>query len=39
MMTPKEIIAQLRQMMQSEGWDAIVISGTDPHSSEYLPKR
>ena len=38
-MTPKEIIAQLRQMMQSEGWDAIVISGTDPHSSEYLPKR
>lgn len=38
-MTPKEIIAQLRQMMQTEGWDAIVISGTDPHSSEYLPKR
>ena len=21
MMTPKEIIARLRQMMQSEGWD------------------
>ena len=39
MMTPKEIIAQLRQMMHAEGWDAIVISGTDPHSSEYLPKR
>lgn len=33
------IIAQLRQMMQNEGWDAIVISGTDPHSSEYLPLR
>ena len=38
-MTPKENIAQLRQMMQTEGWDAIVVSGTDPHSSEYLPQR
>ena len=38
-MTPKEIIAQLRQLMQTKGWDAIVISGTDPHSSEYLPQR
>ena len=26
-------------MMQAEGWDAVIISGTDPHSSEYLPKR
>lgn len=33
------IIAQLRQWMQAEGWDAVVISGTDPHSSEYLPQR
>ena len=33
------ILAQLRQMMQAEGWGAVVISGTDPHSSEYLPKR
>ena len=33
------ILAQLRQLMQTEGWDAVVISGTDPHSSEYLPKR
>ncbi len=32
-------IKALRQVMQTEGWDAIVISGTDPHSSEYLPKR
>lgn len=39
MLTPKENIQALRQMMQAEGWDAIVISGTDPHSSEYLPKR
>lgn len=38
-MTPKEIIAQLRKLMQTQGWDAIVISGTDPHSSEYLPQR
>lgn len=38
-MTPKENIAQLRQMMQAEGWDAIVVSGTDPHGSEYLPQR
>ena len=38
-MTPKENITQLRQMMQTEGWDAIVVSGTDPHSSEYLPQR
>lgn len=38
-MTPKENIRTLRQQMQTEGWDAIVISGTDPHSSEYLPER
>ena len=38
-MTPKENIQALRQMMQAEGWDAIIISGTDPHSSEYLPQR
>ncbi len=39
MLPPKENIQALRQMMHAEGWDAIVISGTDPHSSEYLPKR
>ena len=38
-MTPTEKIKALRQMMQSQGWDAIVISGTDPHSSEYLSAR
>ena len=32
-------INALRQLMQAEGWDAVVISGTDPHGSEYLPKR
>ena len=38
-MTPNEKIQALRQLMQAEGWGAVVISGTDPHSSEYLPKR
>ena len=38
-MTPNEKIQALRQMMQAEGWGAVVISGTDPHSSEYLPQR
>ena len=38
-MTPTENIQALRQLMQAEGWDAIIISGTDPHSSEYLPER
>ena len=38
-MTPNEKIQALRQLMQTEGWGAVVISGTDPHSSEYLPKR
>ena len=38
-MTTIEIIANLRQMMQAKGWDAIVVSGTDPHNSEYLPAR
>ncbi len=38
-MTPNEKIQALRQLMQAEGWDAVIISGTDPHSSEYLPQR
>ena len=38
-MTPNEKIQALRQMMQAEGWGAVVISGTDPHSREYLPQR
>ena len=38
-MTPNEKIQALRQMMQAEGWGGVVISGTDPHSSEYLPQR
>ena len=38
-MIPNEKIQALRQWMQTEGWGAVVISGTDPHSSEYLPQR
>ena len=26
-------------MMRREGWDAVVVPGSDPHSSEYLPAR
>lgn len=32
-------IAQLREMMASNGWDAVVLYGTDPHSSEYPAPR
>ena len=35
MSSPKERIARLREMMLSKGWDAVVITGTDPHGSEY----
>lgn len=38
-MTPKDRITALRQLMLTNGWDAVIISGTDPHCSEYLPKR
>ena len=27
-------IAQVRQMMERNGWDAVVVGGSDPHSSE-----
>ena len=32
-------IAKLREMMESNGWDAVVLYGTDPHSSEYPAPR
>lgn len=28
-------IEELRSMMQSHGWDALVLTGSDPHASEY----
>ena len=32
-------IATLRQMMALNGWEAVVVSGSDPHSSEYPSPR
>lgn len=37
-MTIQEKITALRRIMEREGLDAYIISGTDPHSSEYLPE-
>lgn len=34
-----ERIAALRGMMSRNGWDAVVICGSDPHSSEYPAPR
>jgi Xaa-Pro aminopeptidase len=38
-MNISEKVQALRMLMQEAGWDAAVISGTDPHGSEYLPER
>lgn len=32
-------IEALRSMMRSKGWDAVYITGSDPHSSEYPAER
>lgn len=32
-------IASIRAMMENKGWDAVVITGSDPHNSEYPAKR
>ncbi|MGM9764187.1 MAG: aminopeptidase P family protein [Candidatus Cryptobacteroides sp.] len=29
-------ITQLREMMASRGWDAVVVGASDPHASEYI---
>ena len=34
-----ERIAALRIMMAEKGWDAVVLTGSDPHSSEYPAPR
>ena len=34
-----ERIAALRTVMDRNGWDAVVVSGSDPHSSEYPAPR
>lgn len=35
----KERIEALRAVMERNGWDAVVVSGSDPHSSEYPAPR
>lgn len=35
----KERIERLREIMTENGWDAVVVSGSDPHSSEYPAPR
>lgn len=32
-------IGLLRAMMREEGWDAVIITGSDPHGSEYPAER
>ncbi len=39
MNTYADRIGALRSMMRSKGWDAVVITGSDPHSSEYPAER
>lgn len=34
-----ERIASLRALMRSRGWDAVVLTGSDPHGSEYPAER
>ncbi len=34
-----ERIAALREMMAANGWDAVVVTGSDPHGSEYQASR
>lgn len=36
-MTVKEKLSALREIMDRECIDAYIVSGTDPHNSEYLP--
>ena len=35
----RERIGALRNMMADNGWDAVVVTGSDPHSSEYPAPR
>ena len=34
-----ERVAQIREMMREHGWDAVLVSGSDPHGSEYPAPR
>ena len=35
----QERIARLRALMRSRGWDAVILTGSDPHGSEYPAER
>ncbi|MCQ2146713.1 MAG: aminopeptidase P family protein [Bacteroidales bacterium] len=32
-------VEKIRSIMRKKGWDAVIISGSDPHSSEYMAPR
>ena len=34
-----EKIEMLRTLMRAKGWDAVVVTGSDPHCSEYPAER
>ena len=34
-----ERIQNLRTLMAGNGWDAVIITGSDPHASEYVAER
>ena len=34
-----ERVGAIRRLMEENGWDAVVISGSDPHGSEYPAPR
>ena len=36
-MTIVEKLSLLREIMERDNLDAYIVSGTDPHNSEYLP--
>ena len=35
----KDRIEAVRAMMRSKGWDAVIVTGNDPHNSEYSAAR
>ena len=39
MNTYQERIARLRTLMRARGWDAVILTGSDPHGSEYPAER
>ena len=32
-------VEALREMMRRRGWDAVILTGSDPHASEYPAPR